>query len=202
MVIKDGQNTAICAILKIYENILNFHLTKFSLWVIMHSKGQRKSKSKNLKEAFILKISDSIESFIMELLGSRSSVELKRNELAAYFNCVPSQINYVIQTRFTTERGYTVESRRGGGGYVKITRVELSNSNLIEHILNSIGPTVDIMTVEAILNTLYVNGIIDADRVQIIMTACSGAALSAISDGNLRGRVRADIFKNLLLLFA
>ena len=167
----------------------------------MHLKGQRKSKSKTM-EAFILKISDSIESFIMELLGSRSSVELKRNELAAYFNCVPSQINYVIQTRFTTERGYTVESRRGGGGYVKITRVEFSDSNLIEHILNSIGPTVDIMTVEAILNTLYVNGIIDADRVQIIMTACSGAALSAISDGNLRGRVRADIFKNLLLLFA
>ena len=85
-----------------------------------------------------MKISDSIETFIRELLEAQSSVELKRNELASYFNCVPSQINYVIQTRFTTERGYLVESRRGGGGYVKITRVQLENNNLIEHILNNI----------------------------------------------------------------
>ncbi len=149
-----------------------------------------------------MKISDSIESFIMELLTAKGTVELKRNELAQYFNCVPSQINYVIQTRFTTERGYTVESRRGGGGYVKISRVDLSGGNMIEHILNTIGHSVDIMTVEAILNTLYINEIIGSAEVKIIMTACSGSALSAISDGNLRNRVRSDIFKNLLLLFA
>ena len=149
-----------------------------------------------------MKISDSIESFIRELLEDRSSVELKRNELATYFNCVPSQINYVIQTRFTTERGYMVESRRGGGGYVKITRVHLSDANMIEQVLNSIGPTVDIMTVEAILNTLYVNEIIGSAEVKIIMTACSNSALGAITDGFVRNRVRADIFKNLLLLFA
>lgn len=155
-----------------------------------------------MKGAINLKISDSIESFIRELLTSKSSVELKRNELAAYFNCVPSQINYVIQTRFTTERGYTVESRRGGGGYVKITRVDFDGDNLIGHILNSIGQNVDIMTVEAILNTLYVNEIIGASESKLIMTACSGSALSSIGDPLLRGRVRADIFKNLLLLFA
>ncbi len=149
-----------------------------------------------------MKISDSIENFIRELLEAQSSVELKRNELAAYFNCVPSQINYVIQTRFTTERGYTVESRRGGGGYVKITRVDLSRDNIIEHILNSIGMAVDIMTVEAILNTLYVNEVISSGEAKIIMTACSGGALASISDGMLKNRVRADIFKNLLLLFA
>ncbi len=149
-----------------------------------------------------MKISDSIETFIRELLEEKSSVELKRNELASYFNCVPSQINYVIQTRFTTERGYMVESRRGGGGYVKITRVHLSNSNMIEHVLNSIGQSVDIMTVEAILNSLYVNEIIGSAEAKIIMTACSNSALSAIPDGFTKNRVRADIFKNLLLLFA
>lgn len=149
-----------------------------------------------------MKISDSIESFIMELLTSKGSVELKRNELAQYFNCVPSQINYVIQTRFTTERGYTVESRRGGGGYVKISRVELREGNIIEHILNTIGSSVDIMTVEAIVNNLYINEIIGSAEAKIIMTACSGGALSAIGDSTLRNRVRADIFKNLLLLFA
>lgn len=149
-----------------------------------------------------MKISDSIESFIRELLEAQNSVELKRNELASYFNCVPSQINYVIQTRFTTERGYMVESRRGGGGYVKITRVDLSKGKLIEHILNSMGSGVDIMTVEGILNTLYVNDVIGSPEARMIMTACSGSALGAIPDGTLRNRVRADIFKNLLLLFA
>ncbi len=149
-----------------------------------------------------MKISDSIESFIMELLTARESVELKRNELAQYFNCVPSQINYVISTRFTTERGYTVESRRGGGGYVKISRVDLSGRNIIEHTLNTIGSSVDIMTVEAIVNSLYINEVIGAGEAKIIMTACSSGALSAISDGTLRNKVRADIFKNLLLLFA
>ena len=149
-----------------------------------------------------MKISDSIESFIMELLTAKGSVELRRNELAQYFNCVPSQINYVISTRFTTERGYTVESRRGGGGYVKISRVDLSGRNIIEHTLNTIGQSVDIMTVEAIVNTLYINEIISKPEAKIILTACSGSALSAINDGILRNRVRADIFKNLLLLFA
>lgn len=148
-----------------------------------------------------MKISDSIETFIRELLEAQSSVELKRNELASYFNCVPSQINYVIQTRFTTERGYLVESRRGGGGYVKITRVQLENNNLIEHILNNMGRSVDIMTIEAILNTLYVNNNIGSGEAKIIMTACSNNSLSAIPDGPLKNIVRADIFKNLLLLF-
>lgn len=148
-----------------------------------------------------MKISDSIESFIRDLLEAQTSVELKRNELASYFNCVPSQINYVIQTRFTTERGFMVESRRGGGGYVKITRVELGNNDMIEHILGSLGRSVDIMTIEAILNSLYVNNIIGSAEAKIIMTACSNNALSAIPDGPMKNRVRADIFKNLLLLF-
>ena len=148
-----------------------------------------------------MKISDSIESFIRDLLEAQTSVELKRNEHASYFNCVPSQINYVIQTRFTTERGFMVESRRGGGGYVKITRVELGNNDMIEHILGSLGRSVDIMTIEAILNCLSVNNIIGSAEAKIIMTACSNNALSAIPDGPLKNRVRADIFKNLLLLF-
>ena len=149
-----------------------------------------------------MKISDSIESFIMELLNAQDTVELKRNELAQYFNCVPSQINYVIQTRFTTERGYTVESRRGGGGYVKISRVDFAGENIIEHVLNTVGSSVDIMTVEAIVNNLYLGEVIGSAEAKIIMTACSGSALSAIGDSALRNRVRADIFKNLLLLFA
>ena len=72
---------------------------------------------------------------------------------------------------------------------------------MITHVLNSIGDNVDIMTVEAILNTLYVNNIIGSNEAKLIMTACSNNALSAVSDGALKNKLRADIFKNLLLLF-
>lgn len=147
-----------------------------------------------------MKISDTIENFICELLRPTDSVELRRNELASHFNCVPSQINYVIQTRFTTERGYIVESRRGGGGHIKITRVHLSGDTMAEHMLSNVGSSVDIMTVESIVNTLYTNGIIDAESAKLIIAACSNNALSSISDGTLKNKVRADIFKNILLL--
>ena len=103
-----------------------------------------------------MKISDSIEHFIREMFEEKNSIELKRNELAQYFNCVPSQINYVISTRFTTERGYVVESRRGGGGHIRITRINLGRNEQIMHIINSIGSALDVMTLEAIVNTLYV----------------------------------------------
>ena len=152
-------------------------------------------------EASIMKISDTIENFIRELFEDEQSIELKRNELASYFNCVPSQINYVIQTRFTTERGYIVESRRGGGGHIKITRIAMERNDTIRHVINSIGSSIDVMTIEAIVNTLYVNEIIKPSEAKLIMTACSNNALSPVPDGYLKNQVRASIFKNLLLMF-
>ncbi len=148
-----------------------------------------------------MKISDIIEGFICEMFQTDSSVELKRNELAEYFNCVPSQINYVISTRFTQERGYIVESRRGGGGHIKITRVQLGNNERLMHIISSVGSSLDVMTCEAILNTLYVNNIIDKKGVSHIMAACSNNSLSPITDNSLKNKVRANIFKNMLLLY-
>lgn len=148
-----------------------------------------------------MKISDSIENFICDLFGAENSIELRRNELASYFNCVPSQINYVISTRFTTERGYIVESRRGGGGHIKITRVQFDSNDMIKHVIANVGQAVDVMTVEAILNNLYLGRAINSNEAKLIMAACSNNALSSISDGGLKNRVRADIFKNLLLLF-
>ena len=155
----------------------------------------------DFKGVVFMKISDSIENFIREMFDEQSSIELKRDELAQYFNCVPSQINYVISTRFTTERGYVVESRRGGGGHIRITRMNLGRNEQIMHIINSIGDMVDVMTVEAIVNTLYVKGIATADEAKLIMAACSNNSLSLIADGQIRNRIRANIFKNLLLLF-
>ena len=148
-----------------------------------------------------MKISDSIENFIRELFEDEQSIELKRNELASYFNCVPSQINYVIQTRFTTERGYIVESRRGGGGHIRITRVAMERNDTIRHVINNIGSSIDVLTVEAIVNTLDMSEIIKPSEAKLILAACSNNALSPIADGYTKNQVRASIFKNLLLMF-
>ena len=80
-----------------------------------------------------MRLSDAIEQFIKTMLTQEApEVELKRNELAEYFNCAPSQINYVLATRFTPDHGYIIESRRGGGGYIRIFRMAQDTS---EHLL-------------------------------------------------------------------
>ena len=84
-------------------------------------------------------MSDVIANFINDLLKDGSTAELQRSELASKFGCVPSQINYVISTRFSPERGYIVESRRGGGGYIRIHRVQSDPKLLIMHTVNAIG---------------------------------------------------------------
>jgi len=84
--------------------------------------------------------SDLIARFILEMLeDSDGSAELQRSVLADRFGCVPSQINYVISTRFSPERGYVVESRRGGGGYIRISRVRTSPSQIVMHTVNAVG---------------------------------------------------------------
>ena len=85
-------------------------------------------------------ISDLIASFIRDSLDDANGVlELQRNDLAERFHCVPSQINYVMSTRFSPEHGYIVESRRGGGGYIRITRVQVDRPTLLMSVINSIG---------------------------------------------------------------
>ena len=84
-----------------------------------------------------MRLSDSIETFIKALLAEdEQSVELKRNELAEYFGCAPSQINYVLATRFTLDDGYVIESRRGGGGYIRIVRVMSSDHQQLMYLIN------------------------------------------------------------------
>src|SRR5690606_12275077 len=91
-------------------------------------------------------ISDLIEQYLKQMLqdSSEGTVEIQRNELADRFSCVPSQINYVISTRFTLEKGYLVESKRGGGGYIRIQRIELPTYKTIHgHIRQTIGDRID-----------------------------------------------------------
>ena len=145
-----------------------------------------------------MKISDTIENFIRELFEDEQSIELKRNELASYFNCVPSQINYVITSRFTPEQGYIVESRRGGGGYIKITRVKMDKGTAIMHIVNSIGITLDKATAEIMINNMYNQSIIDRTTAKLLASAMSEGVFVEVPQ-NFRDVLRARLFKNMLL---
>lgn len=144
-----------------------------------------------------MKISDGIEKFIIDLLNSQSGeAEIGRNELAQSFGCVPSQINYVIQTRFTTERGYIVESRRGGGGFVRISRIEVPGDNYFMHIINSVGDDLDSETAKAIALNIYENGKITNKECKIILSAVSNKSIPLKKP--VCDKLRALIFKNIL----
>ena len=143
--------------------------------------------------------SDQIARFILDALeGADGTAELQRASLADRFGCVPSQINYVISTRFSPERGYMVESRRGGGGYIRITRVQPEASQLIMHTVNAVGDELDRATAEALLHNAVNAGALDAVSARLIAAAVSERALRA-ADANCRKAVRSSIFKQMLL---
>jgi transcriptional regulator CtsR len=123
-----------------------------------------------------MRISDLIARYIEEELERRKgSVQLSRSELAEHFNCVPSQINYVLTTRFTPEHGYTVDSRRGGGGYIRITRVSMDRVLLMMHVINAVGLAIDERTAVAFLQNLTSDGVIEPRTAAIIHAAISEA---------------------------
>ena len=146
-------------------------------------------------------ISDLIASFLQESLEETDGgvLEVQRNDLAQRFNCVPSQINYVMSTRFSPERGYIVESRRGGNGYIRITRVRVDRETLLMHVINSLGGSVDLSSARAILSNLVQSGAMDRALGQTILTAVGDKALGQVPREK-RDAVRADILKQVLIL--
>lgn len=147
-----------------------------------------------------LGISDIIAGFIQqELDQAGGALELQRADLAQRFNCVPSQINYVMSTRFSPERGYIVESRRGGNGYIRITRVQVDRQTLMMHVINSLGSSVDLASARAILSNLVQSGALERDMGQTILTAVGDKALSRVPRES-RDAVRADILRQVLIL--
>ncbi len=144
-------------------------------------------------------MSDVIANFIYEMLNSsEGALELQRQELARQFNVVPSQINYVLSSRFKPEQGYVIESRRGGGGYIRIYRVERDGASAIMHIVNSIGDSIDYTTAAHYLRNMSDYEIISPKQAQLICVAISEKSLVDI-DKALRNKVRATILKNLLV---
>ena len=144
-------------------------------------------------------MSDLIASFINEMLREENgTAELQRAELANRFNCVPSQINYVISTRFSPEHGYTVESRRGGGGYIRIQRVHTDPKQLIMHTINAIGDEIDQNTTAALISNVVNAGVLNETAARLILAATGSAALKPVNPEQ-RDAARASIFKQMLM---
>ncbi len=146
------------------------------------------------------RLSDIIETFLKALINEEEgSVEIQRNELANKFNCVPSQINYVISTRFTTDKGYYVESRRGGGGYISIKRLNTESAgDYLMHIITSIGDRISQHTCEVFINNFVDYNIIEYREAMLMKSATSDKVLMEVPIEK-RDDVRAMILKNMLM---
>ena len=144
-----------------------------------------------------MRMSDLIEEFIKDLFDDNQYIEIQRNDLAEHFNCVPSQINYVISTRFKPSQGYYVESKRGGGGCIKIKKVNLDKSEYLMHIINNIQSEMTANEVDILLSDFLTYNLISPKEAKLLKVATSDNVLTLNKD--LRDKIRAKIFKNMLL---
>lgn len=145
-------------------------------------------------------ISDVIEQFLKQQLQESpdGAVEIQRNELADRFQCVPSQINYVISTRFTLEKGYLVESKRGGGGYIRIQRISLPSYGAIhEHIFRTIGEQIDQTAAEGLIYQLEEARYVSPREAGLLRAAMSREVLTLKLPQ--RDQIRANILKSMLI---
>lgn len=145
-----------------------------------------------------MKISDLIEEYINDIFETKEVVELNRSSLADMFNCVPSQINYVISTRFIPELGFYVESRRGGGGYIKISRVNSTKQEYISNITEKIGSKLSQSVIDIYLDDFIRYNLLDKDTARLLKVSMSDKSLAKV-DKLKRDEVRADILKNVLI---
>lgn len=147
-----------------------------------------------------MKLSDAIADMILNMFDDNTStIQIQRNDLAQQLGCVPSQINYVITSRFTPEQGYRIESRRGGGGYIMITRAA-TKENALMSLVNSIGNSIDEKSAKANIYNLHYQGLLSDKAGRTMM--------SVVSDNNFKGveteiknQIRASLLKQMLLAY-
>lgn len=143
-------------------------------------------------------ISDIIEEFILQQLEDSDNIDLSRNELANFFSCAPSQINYVLSTRFTAPKGYIVESHRGGGGFIRLIRVNYEKNDYIRELISTtLEDDIDYGTAIKILENLYELDIIDDSAKFTLEIALSPKALSM--PVRIENKQRANILKTVLI---
>lgn len=144
-----------------------------------------------------MRMSDMIEEFIKDMFDESDYIEIQRNDLAEQFNCVPSQINYVISTRFQPAQGYYVESKRGGGGHITIRKINITKSNYIMHIIAGLGDKITSQEVGIFISNLLSYKVITEEQAKLLKVATSDNVL--IIPNEYRDSLRASIFKNMLI---
>jgi len=143
-------------------------------------------------------LSDSIERFIKELMDQDAQIDLRRNELAQHFGCAPSQINYVLATRFSVDHGYIIESRRGGGGYVRIVRMQArSDQSLLNLLLERVSNSISEEAATAIIAQLFERELVTRNEAMLMRSAVERNALALpISAKDV---LRAAVLRNMLV---
>ena len=146
-----------------------------------------------------MRISDLVSQRILEMLQESGGIaEICRNDLAEQIGCVPSQINYVLTSRFTPEQGYVVESRRGGGGYIRIRRVKLGRgTTLLMHLVNSIGGSLDAATARVLIENLAYQQAISPEAARLMAAALADQPYRGLP-AEQRDRLRASLMKQML----
>ena len=143
-------------------------------------------------------ISDIIEAYLKEILGDSAQIEIRHSEIANHFDVVPSQINYVIKTRFTIQNGYLVKSKRGGGGYIRIERVNLlDNIDVLNSLIQTIGDSIRERDAFAIVQTLYDEKVITQREGDLMLVALAKQTLD-VGDTDIEARLRACVLISLL----
>lgn len=146
-----------------------------------------------------MRISDLVANHILRLLEQDGGcAEIQRNELAGNLGCVPSQINYVLASRFTPEQGFLVESKRGGGGYIRITRIRLDQASALSQAIHSIGRSLDLASARSLLRYLVEQGALEGKTAQAMAAAISDQSYAIVPQKD-RDFLRAAMFKNMLL---
>lgn len=146
------------------------------------------------------RLSDVIESFIKDMLedSDENILEIQRNELANTFSCAPSQINYVLTTRFTTDRGYYIESRRGGGGCIIIKKINIDKNDYIREVIwNNIGSEINQQSAEDYISFFLEREYITERESQLMRGAVNDKTL--MLPQSIRDKVRAQILKTMLI---
>lgn len=142
-------------------------------------------------------LSDNIESFIKSLFEDMHQIDVRRNELAEYFRCAPSQINYVLATRFSADKGYYIESRRGGGGFIRIMRVDVDEGDYLMHLATQgIGDEVSETDARRIVESLLEKGIVESREAMLISAAASSKAI--VAPMPIKDRLRAGILRQMI----
>ena len=153
---------------------------------------------KRVKHMQSQNISDIIEKYLKSILADSEHVEIRRSEIADLFNVVPSQINYVIKTRFTIQNGYLVESKRGGGGYIRIEKVNLvDDADVLDALIQVIGDSITQRDAYAVVQSLYEDDVLNRREAQLILVAIDHETLG-LTDRDLETSLRARIMIGIL----